>query len=57
MNDGSASVFYAIFGLRFLYEMGIPGIGEHVGWGKDLRSSSVSLWAGLVSASSLDSVH
>jgi NhaP-type Na+/H+ or K+/H+ antiporter len=34
MNDGSASVFYAIFGLRFLYEMGIPGVGEHVGWEK-----------------------
>ena len=34
MNDGSAAVFYGIFSLRFLYEMGIPGVGEYVGWGE-----------------------
>mmetsp|Transcript_26297 Transcript_26297/g.56470 ORF Transcript_26297/g.56470 Transcript_26297/m.56470 type:complete len:997 (-) Transcript_26297:1437-4427(-) len=34
MNDGSAVVFYHIFSLRFLYEIGIPGVGEDVGWGE-----------------------
>ena len=32
LNDGSAVVFYQIFSLRFLYEMGIPGVGEDIGW-------------------------
>ena len=34
MNDGSAVVFYHIFSLRFLYEMGISGVGEDVNWGQ-----------------------
>jgi NhaP-type Na+/H+ or K+/H+ antiporter len=34
MNDGSAAVFYQIFSARFLYEMGIDGVGEDVGWGE-----------------------
>ena len=33
MNDGSAVVFYHIFSLRFLYEMG-TGLGEDVNWGQ-----------------------
>ncbi|KAL3769325.1 hypothetical protein ACHAWO_007524 [Cyclotella atomus] len=34
LNDGSAVVFYHIFSSRFFYEMGLPGIGEEIGWGK-----------------------
>lgn len=34
MNDGSAVVFYHIFSLRFFFEMGIPGLGEDIGWGQ-----------------------
>ena len=34
LNDGSAVVFYHIFSARFFYEMGIPGIGEEIGWGE-----------------------
>lgn len=33
LNDGSAYVFYTIFRQRFLYELGIEGIGISVGWG------------------------
>lgn len=32
LNDGSAAVFYQIFSARFLYEMGIQGFGDDVGW-------------------------
>ena len=32
MNDGSAVVFYNIFSARFLYELGIQGVGEDIGW-------------------------
>ena len=32
LNDGAAVVFYHIFSSRFYYEMGIPGIGEEIGW-------------------------
>mmetsp|Transcript_368 Transcript_368/g.911 ORF Transcript_368/g.911 Transcript_368/m.911 type:complete len:161 (-) Transcript_368:839-1321(-) len=34
MNDGSAIVFYNIFSARFLFELGINGVGEDIGWGK-----------------------
>lgn len=34
LNDGSAVVFYSIFSSRFFYEMGIPGIGDEIGWGE-----------------------
>ncbi len=34
MNDGSAAVFYQIFSARYLYGMGIQGVGENVGWGE-----------------------
>ena len=37
MNDGSSAVFYGIFSLRFLYEMGIPGVGEYVGWSEGFQ--------------------
>ena len=33
LNDGSAIVFFFIFSERFLYELGIPGVGEDVDWG------------------------
>ena len=31
LNDGSAVVFFHIFSLRFFAEMGLSGVGEHVG--------------------------
>jgi len=34
MNDGSAVVFYNIFSARFLFELGINGIGSDIGWGE-----------------------
>lgn len=34
MNDGSAVVFYNIFSVRFLYLMGLPGVGEAIDWGQ-----------------------
>ena len=34
MNDGSAVVFYIIFSARFLFELGLEGVGEDIGWGK-----------------------
>ena len=30
LNDASAIVFFSIFGARYLYELGIPGVGEDV---------------------------
>jgi NhaP-type Na+/H+ or K+/H+ antiporter len=30
LNDGAAIVFFGIFGARYLYELGIPGVGENV---------------------------
>ncbi len=37
MNDGSAVVFYHIFSLRFLYELGVNGVGEDVNWGEGFK--------------------
>lgn len=37
MNDGSAVVFYNIFSLRFLYTMGIGGVGKDIGWGEGFK--------------------
>ena len=34
MNDGSAVVFYYIFSQRFYYELGLPGVGQDIGWAK-----------------------
>ncbi|KAL7545570.1 hypothetical protein ACHAWF_008919, partial [Thalassiosira exigua] len=33
LNDGSAMVFYMIFSDRFFFELGVPGLGEDIGWG------------------------
>jgi NhaP-type Na+/H+ or K+/H+ antiporter len=30
LNDGAAIVFYSIFSARYLYELGVPGVGENV---------------------------
>jgi NhaP-type Na+/H+ or K+/H+ antiporter len=30
LNDGAAIVFYSIFSARYLYELGIPDVGENV---------------------------
>jgi NhaP-type Na+/H+ or K+/H+ antiporter len=34
MNDGSAAVFYQIFSARYLYSMGVQGVGDNAGWGE-----------------------
>ena len=34
MNHGSAVVFYNIFSARFLFELGINGIGSDTSWGE-----------------------
>ncbi|KAL7552011.1 hypothetical protein ACHAWF_015228 [Thalassiosira exigua] len=34
LNGGSAVVFYRIFSLRFLSEIGLPDVGHDVGWGE-----------------------
>lgn len=30
LNDGAAIVFFSIFSARYLYELGIPGVGENI---------------------------
>ncbi|GKY99732.1 hypothetical protein MPSEU_000927200 [Mayamaea pseudoterrestris] len=55
LNDGSAIVFFSIFVLRFLYELGIAGVGEDVGvargvalfFQKSLGGVAVGLFFGL----------
>mmetsp|Transcript_28882 Transcript_28882/g.65754 ORF Transcript_28882/g.65754 Transcript_28882/m.65754 type:complete len:1017 (+) Transcript_28882:196-3246(+) len=32
LNDGAAVVFFNIFSKRFFYEIGIPGVGDDIGW-------------------------
>ncbi|GKY99725.1 hypothetical protein MPSEU_000926500 [Mayamaea pseudoterrestris] len=34
LNDGSVIVFNAIFVLKFLYELGVEGVGEDIGWAR-----------------------
>lgn len=34
LNDGSAIVFFEIFSLRYLTELGIPGVGEEIDFAK-----------------------
>ena len=36
LNDGSAIVFFSIFSQRYLYELGLPGVGEDVDWGRGI---------------------
>jgi len=37
MNDGSAIVFYTIFSQRYLLELGVPGLGEEIDWGRGIQ--------------------
>jgi len=37
MNDGSAIVFYTIFSQRYLLELGVPGLGDDIGWGEGFK--------------------
>lgn len=34
LNDGAAIVFFSIFVARYLFELGIEGVGEDVDWGR-----------------------
>lgn len=36
LNDGAAIVFFSIFLQRYLFELGIEGIGEPIDWGKGI---------------------
>jgi NhaP-type Na+/H+ or K+/H+ antiporter len=37
LNDGAAIVFFFIFLKMFVFEFGIPGVGESVDWGEGIR--------------------
>ncbi|GKY99730.1 hypothetical protein MPSEU_000927000 [Mayamaea pseudoterrestris] len=55
LNDGSAIVYFSIFSMKYLYELGIQGVGEDVDWAlgvalffrKSLGGVAIGLFFGL----------
>lgn len=55
LNDGAAIVFFDIFVERYLFELGIPGLGSDIGWAegvaiffrKSLGAVAVGIFFGL----------